>query len=62
MTHVHKYTELASGMHYQKNGQWVESKELIVPYTTGAIAQQGPYQVIFANNLNTYGANRHANP
>jgi len=52
----HRYTELATGMHYLKNGQWVESKEVIEPFKTGAIARQGQYQVIFANNLNSYAA------
>ena len=52
----HHYTELATGMHYQKNGQWVESQEIIEPYPAGAIARQGQYQVIFANNLNSHAA------
>jgi len=56
MTRVHKVTELNTGMHYQQNGEWVESKEVIEGYATGAIARQGPYQVIFANNLNTEGS------
>jgi hypothetical protein len=55
--HLHKYKELATGMHYQDaKGQWAESKEEIDPYPAGAIAQQGQYQVIFANNLNSKGA------
>ena len=54
---VHKYTELATGMYYtNSSGQWVESKEEIETFARGAIARQGPYQVIFANNLNTAGA------
>jgi len=60
VTHVHKVTEIASGMNFQINGQasgqWVESKELIEAYTDGSIARQGSYQVIFANNLNSAGA------
>jgi hypothetical protein len=53
----HSYTELATGMHYKDaNGQWVESKEEIEVFPGGAIARQGQYQVIFANNLNTAGA------
>ena len=52
----HCFTELASGMHYWKNGQWVESKEEIETFPMGAIARQGQYQVIFANNLNSAGA------
>ena len=56
ITHVHQYKELATGMHYLQNGQWVESQELIEPYASGAIAQYGSSQIIFANNLNTEGA------
>ena len=52
----HRYTELAAGLNYWQNGQWVESQEIIEPYTTGAIARQGQHQVIFANNLNSLGA------
>jgi len=57
-THNHSYTELASGLNYQdpSSGQWLPSQEMIVPYSQGAIAQQGPHQVIFANNLNSSGA------
>lgn len=52
----HRYTELATGLNYLQNGQWVESKEVIETYSGGAIAQQGQYQVVFANNLNTTGS------
>ena len=55
--HLHAYTELASGMYYQDvSGQWLESQELIESYASGAIAQKGQYQAIFANNLNTGGS------
>ena len=54
---IHKYTELATGMYYtNSDGQWVESREEIETFARGAIARQGPYQVIFANNLNSAGA------
>jgi hypothetical protein len=57
VTNKHNYTELASGMHYKNaKGEWVESKEEIDAYAKGAIANQGRYQVIFANNLNTTGS------
>lgn len=55
-SHVHTYVELASGLNYLNNGVWTPSAEVVEPYATGAIAQQGGYQVIFANNLNTAGA------
>ena len=53
----HRYQELATGLNYQDaQGRWAESKELIETYMGGAIARQGQYQVIFANNLNSNGA------
>ena len=52
----HRYTELASGLNFWSNGQWMESQELIQTYVSGAIAKQGQYQVIFANNLNSASA------
>jgi parallel beta-helix repeat protein len=55
--HVHSYTELASGLNYQDtNGVWVESQELIEAFPAGAVARQGQYQVIFANDLNSAGS------
>jgi len=56
VTNITKYTELASGLYFQKNGQWTESKEEIESYPGGAVAQTGSYQVIWANNLNSEGA------
>ena len=54
---IHKYTELASGLHYKNSqGEWVEAKEEIETAPGGAVARQGQHQVIFANNLNSYGA------
>jgi len=57
VTLVHQYQEIATGMNYQSaGGQWVESQDLIQSISGGAIARQGQYQVIFANNLNSTGA------
>ncbi len=52
------YTELGTGMHYQENGVWKESKAEIeiLPNGAGAVARQGGHKVIFAQNLNTEGA------
>ena len=52
-THVHKYTELATGLHYLKNGQWVQSQEQIVilPDGSGAVATQGQHQVSFPADI-----------
>jgi hypothetical protein len=50
--HVHRYTELATGMHYQKDGQWLESQEQIeiVP-TGGAVASRARHQVYFPYDI-----------
>ena len=51
--HVQKYTELATGMHYQDaNGQWAESKETVgvLPDGRGA-ATQGAQQVYFPPDI-----------
>ena len=51
-----RYTEIGGGLHYWSNGQWLESKEEIRVYPQGAVANQGQYYVIFANNLNSAGS------
>jgi streptogramin lyase len=55
-THVGQYTEIANGLHYLVNGEWVESEEIIVPHPLGAAAQRGLYRVLFPANLNRRGA------
>jgi len=46
--HTHSYTELATGMNYWQNGQWVESKEEIDILPDGtAAAIQGQHQAYF---------------
>src|SRR5437867_4372416 len=49
------YVELSPGVHYLKEGSWAETKELIEIFQDGAIARQGPHQVIFANNIHSIG-------
>jgi hypothetical protein len=57
MAQVHSYTELASGLNYlNASGQYVPAQEQIEAFAGGAIAQQGQFQVIFANNLNSAGS------
>jgi hypothetical protein len=53
---TNSYREIATGMHYQENGEWKGTKPLIQSFDRGAIARFGPHKVIFANNLNTAGA------
>ena len=50
--HIHKYTELATGLHYWENGQWVESKEEIDILPNGAAAAtQGQHQAYFPGDI-----------
>jgi hypothetical protein len=56
-TRTNAYTELATGMHYQQDGQWAESQDLIeLTSDGGASAVHGPAKVHFKANLNTAGA------
>jgi len=50
--HIHQYTELATGLHYWNNGQWVDSKEEIniLPNSTAA-AIHGQHQAYFSGNI-----------
>ena len=50
------YVELATGMHYLKDGQWTESKEEIELIEGAAVARLGQHRVAFAANLNVQGA------
>jgi len=52
---TNSYVELATGLHYQKDGQWLESKEEIELFEGGAVARHGQHQVIFTANINTAG-------
>jgi hypothetical protein len=50
---VKGYTEIANGLHYEKDGQWLETQEIFELFQDGAIARHGPYQVMLAPNLNS---------
>jgi hypothetical protein len=56
ITVTNEYTELRNGFHYQENGQWLESQDLIEMHPKGATARKGPYKVIFNSNINTEGS------
>src|SRR6266852_9410972 len=49
----HQYTELATGMHFIRNGQWVETTEQIqlLPSGVGAAATNGPHLAFFPADL-----------
>jgi hypothetical protein len=50
--HKHGYTELATGLNYQVNGQWVPSKQEIDILSDGtAVANQGPHTVTFPGDI-----------
>ena len=49
---IHRYTELATGLNYRKNGQWIPTQEQITLLPTGgAAATQGRHQVYFPANI-----------
>ncbi len=53
---TNRYTEIGTGLHYQRNGEWLEAREVIELVPGGALASEGAHQVGFAANLNTPGA------
>ena len=54
-TNYTSYTELATGISYLLNGQYVDSVEQVEPVAGGAQAIQGRHQVQWANNANSPG-------
>ena len=46
------YVELATGLHYWKEGQWQESREEFKVLPAAFVAVEGPHRVILARNLN----------
>lgn len=49
---THSYTEVATGLHFQKNGQWLDSQEQINILPNGtASATQGQHQAYFPGNI-----------
>src|SRR5438876_113534 len=53
---TNSYQELGTGMAYESNGAYVDSKEVIEIVNGVGVANQGQYQVIFEPNINTIGA------
>jgi hypothetical protein len=55
---TNRYTAVASGLHYRKDGQWVEAKEEVrlLPDGNGAVSDEAQIKVTFAPNINTAGA------
>src|SRR5215468_11459733 len=51
----HHVVQMASGLNYFKDGQWVPSSEVIEVFPDGAIARHAQHQVIFSANLNSEG-------
>jgi hypothetical protein len=50
------YVELATGLNYWENGQWLETKEEFELVPGWAVARRGPHKFALAYNLNTLGA------
>ena len=50
---TNSYVELATGMHYEENGQWLESREEIelLPNGRGAAALHGAHKVFFPTDI-----------
>ena len=49
---MQQYTELATGLHYQENGQWLESKETIDLLPDGrAAAIHGRHKAYFPSDI-----------
>jgi hypothetical protein len=49
---THGYTEIATGLHYQKNGQWLDSQEQISILPNGtAVAINGQHQAYFPGDI-----------
>lgn len=46
------FVELASGLNFLSEGQWLPSREQIEVFGDGAIARQGQFQVVFNPNIN----------
>jgi hypothetical protein len=53
---TNRYTELATGLHYWRDGEWLDSQELVETAAEGAIGAHGQHSVTFASNANTAGA------
>jgi hypothetical protein len=53
---TNSYTELATGLSYKSEGQWIASSDQIQITANGAAATNGQHQVYFAANLNAAGA------
>jgi hypothetical protein len=54
-TNLQSYTELATGLCYLQDGQYVDSVEEVDPTANGAQAIQGRHQVQWSLNANTPG-------
>ena len=47
--------QLGTGMHYLKDGEWLETKAEFQLFPGGAVAQQGPFQLIIAPDVSQEG-------
>lgn len=56
LQHTNSYVELSDGLHYFKDGQWRETKAEFKIFPAGAVAQEGPFQLILSPDISTEGA------
>jgi|GEM_PF-759283 len=56
VTNKSGYVELATGMHYFRDGEWQESRDVIELVANGAVAHHGPCPAAFSANLRAPGA------
>ena len=53
---TNRFTELANGIHYLRDNQWLETHEQFKLFPGGAAATEGPHQLILAPNINAGGS------
>lgn len=50
---TNQFTLLENGLHYEANGHWEVSEDVVEPFPGGAIARRGPWKTIFSSDLNS---------
>ena len=53
---TNSFTEIANGIHFWRDNQWLETREQFKLFPGGAAATEGPHQLILAPNINEGGS------
>jgi len=53
---TNSYTSLGTGIHYWKDGTWHDTNPRFALFPAGAVAEEGPFQLIVAPDVATEGA------